>query len=72
MVSRYHKKKNRYNWFNDYITTMLQRDVRNLADIKNPDNIFQLLVSLSQRAGGLLNNTNIWGIYSKILSPLRL
>jgi predicted AAA+ superfamily ATPase len=53
------KKKNRYQWFNDYITTLLQRDVRTLADIKNPDNIFQLLVSFSQRAGGLLNNNNI-------------
>jgi predicted AAA+ superfamily ATPase len=53
------KRKNRYQWFNDYITTLLQRDVRVLADIKNPDKIFQLLVSLSQRAGGLLNNVNI-------------
>jgi predicted AAA+ superfamily ATPase len=53
------RKKNRYQWFNDYITTLLQRDVRTLADIKNPDYIFQLLVSLSGRAGGLLNNTNI-------------
>jgi len=53
------KKKNRYQWFNDYITTLLQRDVRTLADIKNPDRIFQLLVSLSQRAGGMLNNANV-------------
>jgi len=53
------KKKNRRQWFNDYLTTLLQRDVRSLADIKNPDNVYRLLVSLSQRAGGLLNNTNI-------------
>jgi len=53
------KKKNRLLWFNDYITTLLQRDVKTLADIKNPDNIYQLLVSLSQRAGSLLNNANI-------------
>jgi len=53
------KKRNRYQWFNDYITTLLQRDVRTLADIKNPDKIYQLLVSLSQRAGGLLNNANV-------------
>jgi predicted AAA+ superfamily ATPase len=53
------KKKDRYVWFNDYLTTILQRDVRTLADIKNPDSIYQLLVSLAQRAGGLLNNTNI-------------
>jgi len=53
------KKKNRHQWFNDYITTLLQRDVRTLADIKNPEKIFQLLVSLAQRAGGLLNNANV-------------
>ncbi|MCL1865007.1 MAG: ATP-binding protein [Spirochaetes bacterium] len=53
------KKKNRYLWFNNYIATILQRDVKTLADIKNPDNIYQLLVSLSQRAGSLLNNANV-------------
>ena len=53
------KKKNRFLWFNDYLTTILQRDVKTLADIKNPDNIYQLLVSFSQRAGGLLNNANV-------------
>jgi len=49
----------RYQWFNDYLTTLLQRDVRTLSDIKNPDNVYQLLVSLSQRVGGLLNNANV-------------
>ena len=53
------KKKDRSLWFADYISTILQRDVRSLADIKNPDNIYQLLVSFSQRAGGLLNNANV-------------
>jgi predicted AAA+ superfamily ATPase len=53
------KKKDRNLWFNDYVTTILQRDVRALADIKNPENIYQLLVSFSQRAGGLLNNANV-------------
>ena len=53
------RRKDRYLWFNDYITTILQRDVRALADIKNPDNVYQLLVSFAQRAGGLLNNANI-------------
>ena len=53
------KKKDRNLWFSDYITTIIQRDVRTLADIKNPENIYQLLVSFSQRAGGLLNNANV-------------
>ncbi|MDR0443940.1 MAG: ATP-binding protein [Treponema sp.] len=53
------KKKNRHQWFNDYITTILQRDVRVLADIKNPENIYHLLAALSQRAACLLNNANV-------------
>jgi len=53
------RKINRYQWFNDYLTTLLQRDVRTLADIKNPINVYQLLVSLSLRVGGLLNNANV-------------
>jgi len=53
------RKKDRYQWFNDYLTTLLQRDVRTLTDIRNPDNVYQLLVSLAQRAGGLLNNANV-------------
>ena len=53
------KKKDRHAWFNDYITTILQRDVRTLADVKNPEKIYQLLVSLAQRSGGLLNNANV-------------
>jgi len=53
------RKKNRHQWFNDYLTTLLHRDVHSIADIKNPGNVYRLLVSLSQRVGGLLNNTNI-------------
>ena len=52
-------KKDRHIWFNDYITTLLQRDVRSIGEIKNPDYIYQLLVSFSQRAGSLINNANI-------------
>jgi len=53
------RKKNRYQWFNDYLTTLIQRDVRTLADIKNLNVIYQLLVSFSQRAGSLINNANV-------------
>ena len=49
----------RKQWFDDYLTTILQRDVKTLADIRNPNNIVQLLVSLSQRVGSLLNNASV-------------
>ena len=53
------RKKDRAQWFNDYLTTLLQRDVRTLADIKNPHNVYQILVSLAQRAACLLNNAAV-------------
>jgi predicted AAA+ superfamily ATPase len=48
---------NRTQWFDDYLTTLLQREVRNVADIRNPDKIVMLLSILSLRAGSLLNNS---------------
>ncbi|MDR1579424.1 MAG: AAA family ATPase, partial [Synergistaceae bacterium] len=52
-----HKIK-RTQWFDDYLTTILQRDVKTLADIRNPNNVLHLIVSLSLRAGSLLNNAS--------------
>jgi predicted AAA+ superfamily ATPase len=49
----------RRQWFDDYLSTILQRDIKSLADIRNPQHIIQLLVSLSQRVGSLLNNTSV-------------
>jgi predicted AAA+ superfamily ATPase len=38
---------------------MLQRDIRTVADIRNPDKIFQLLSMLTLRVGSLLNNAAV-------------
>ncbi|MDR2616261.1 MAG: ATP-binding protein [Endomicrobium sp.] len=54
-----HHKIDRIKWFDDYLTTILQRDILILEDIKNPESIIQLLVSLTQRVGSLLNNANV-------------
>jgi predicted AAA+ superfamily ATPase len=48
---------NRTQWFDDYVTTILQRDVLTLNDIRNPAKIVTLLSALAMRAGGLLNNS---------------
>lgn len=50
---------NRPQWFNDYLTTILQRDVKNLADIRNPNKMLMLLGFLAMRCGGLINNSAI-------------
>jgi predicted AAA+ superfamily ATPase len=49
----------RAKWFDDYLNTLLQRDIRTVADIRNPSNMITLLSALAPRAGGLLNNNQI-------------
>lgn len=46
-------------WFNSYITTLLQRDVRDLANVEGLTDLPRLLSILAARAGGLLNYAEI-------------
>lgn len=55
------RKIDRIKWFDSYLTTILNRDIKSLSDIKNPDYMVSLLSLLSIRTGGLLNNTEIAG-----------
>ncbi len=49
----------RRQWFESYITTILQRDVRQIADIAKLGVLPNLLRVLSARAGGLVNEADI-------------
>jgi len=42
-------------WLGSYVTTMLQRDIRDLANIADATAVPQLLSVVADRAGGLLN-----------------
>lgn len=54
------KTTNRRNaWFNSYISTLLQRDVRDLANIEGLIDFPKLLSILAARAGGLLNYAEV-------------
>ncbi len=53
------KDIDRIKWFDGYLTTILNRDIKSLSDLKNPDLMVALLSLLSMRTGGLLNNTEI-------------
>lgn len=53
------KNIKRTQWFDDYLTTILQRDVKAVADIRNPEKIIMLLSVLSLRAGSLVNNSEV-------------
>ncbi len=46
-------------WFRSYITTILQRDVRDLANLDGLVDLPRLLSILAARAGGLLNYSEI-------------
>ena len=49
----------RRQWFESYITTILQRDVRQIADIAKLGVLPNLLRVLAGRAGGLVNEADI-------------
>jgi predicted AAA+ superfamily ATPase len=49
----------RTQWLNDYIMTLLHRDMRALAEVRKPEQLFSLLSVLSMRAGGLLNDASV-------------
>ena len=47
----------RTQWYDDYLNTLLLRDIRSVADIRNPSKEIMLLSILAMRAAGLLNNS---------------
>lgn len=49
----------RHAWFKSYVTTILQRDVRDLANIEGLTDMPRLLALLASRVGCLLNQADI-------------
>jgi predicted AAA+ superfamily ATPase len=49
----------RTTWFDGYLTTILQRDVRALAEIEKISSLPNLLRILANRSGGLVNDADI-------------
>jgi predicted AAA+ superfamily ATPase len=54
MLNR-HMESRRRSWFKSYITTLLQRDVKLLANIEGLTELPNLLALLSARTSSLLN-----------------
>lgn len=46
-------------WFGSYLTTILQRDVRDIANIEGLTDLPRLLTLLAARAGGLMNLADV-------------
>lgn len=53
------KQSERGIWFDGYITTLLQRDVKMIAELEKISVLPNLLRVLATRAGGLLNDSDI-------------
>jgi len=51
--------QNTPRWYDDYLNTIIQRDVKSIADIRKPEKLIMLLSFLVLRAGGLLNNSGL-------------
>ena len=51
--------RNPTRWCDDYLNTIIQRDVKSIADIRKPEKLIMLLSFLALRAGGLLNNSGV-------------
>lgn len=54
-----HSAAGRSRWFRSYITTLLQRDVRDLANIEGAAGLPRLLALLAAKCGGLVNFADI-------------
>ncbi|MDR1575055.1 MAG: ATP-binding protein [Treponema sp.] len=53
--------KNRGPWFENYLTILFERDIRNFSDIDRLDLFPRLLSILASRTGGLINDANLSG-----------
>lgn len=54
-IHRRSSHQRRKAWFSAYITTILQRDIRDLSNIEGLTDVPRLLTLLASRVGGLLN-----------------
>jgi predicted AAA+ superfamily ATPase len=60
--------KNRGRWCQNYISALLERDVKNLSDIDRIEVFPQLLSILANRVGGLLNDADL-ALAAKLSQP---
>lgn len=51
--------RGRYQWFSSYIRTYIERDVRDLGELKNLDKFIRMYGMLASRSGNLLNKLDI-------------
>ncbi|MEA3544651.1 MAG: ATP-binding protein [Thermodesulfobacteriota bacterium] len=69
-VQTIEEEKIKYLWFSSYITTYIERDARDIGDIRNLDGFIKLYKALAYRSGNLVNKSalgNESGLTNKTL-----
>ena len=56
MMSR---AKERFMWFNSYISTYIERDIRSIGELRDIDNFIRFFNILAPRSANILNKSNI-------------
>jgi len=51
--------KERFLWFNSYISTYIERDIRSIGELRDLDNFIRFFNVIAPRTGTLLNKANI-------------
>jgi uncharacterized protein len=51
--------RGRYQWFSSYIRTYIERDIRDIGELRNLDKFIRMYSLLASRSGSLLNKVDI-------------
>ncbi|SFV65317.1 ATPase [hydrothermal vent metagenome] len=54
-----HSPKERFLWFNSYISTYIERDIRSIGELRDIDNFIRFFNVLAPRSANILNKSNI-------------
>ena len=54
-----HSPKERFLWFNSYISTYIERDIRSIGELRDIDNFIRFFNVLAPRSASILNKSNI-------------
>ncbi len=58
-IQKIDSARGRYQWFSSYIQTYIQRDVRDLSDLRHIDKFLKMYRLLASRSGNLLNKADV-------------
>ncbi len=54
-----HNEKDRFMWFNSYISTYIERDIRSIGELRDIDNFIRFFNVLTPRTANILNRSDM-------------